>query len=64
MNKTAWRRLRAGDMVENLSSSQRYVLINKHGRTGWFAVREVLVSDPDQWRRVTEQERDKTGDNC
>jgi hypothetical protein len=62
MNRTAWRRLRAGDMIENHQTGQRYVLIRKHGRAGWFAVREVLAANPEQWRKVTEEERGKTGE--
>jgi hypothetical protein len=59
MNRTAWNRLKAGEMIENTISEKRYVLTERVMRTGWIGVRTVVATDPDQWRKVTEAERAK-----
>ncbi len=59
MIKSIWRKLKAGDVIENVSSRTRYVLIGRHGRSGWIGIRHVVATDCDQWRRVTEREREK-----
>ena len=50
--------LKPGDMVQNLSTEQRYILAQRFGRQAWIGVRTTSISDPDQWRRVTEDEKE------
>ncbi len=57
MNITAWKRLVQGDVLQNKTTDQRYMLVMRFGRQAWIGVRTLSISDPDQWRKVTAEEK-------
>jgi len=49
--------MKVGDIVQNLHTGHRYVLTMRFGSQAWIGVNSRSISDPDQWRKVTETER-------